>query len=253
MFTDLQNVIDRDGFTVLRGALNSAAVTAILSELVPALRRVDEAAGPIRAARETVYASRNLLRVWPGALDLARLAVIRAAVTDVLGPSCGLVRGLFFDKPPGRSWSLPWHKDMTIAVRDNRLAGTHFTKPTVKAGVPHVEAPESVLEQMLTARAHLDDVTEENGPLLVMAGSHRDGKTVVSNVDGRHRMQPVLVAAGDVLLMRPLVTHCSGKSRADTRRHRRIVHLEFASLAPLPDGFQWYEFNQLLAESTRFT
>ena len=29
---------------------------------------------------------------------------------------------------------------------------------------------------MLTARLHLDEVTEENGPLRVLPGSHRGGK-----------------------------------------------------------------------------
>src|SRR5262249_56828349 len=96
----------------------------------------------------------------------------------VLGPDFGLVRVLFFDKPPGQSWALPWHKDLTIAVRDNRLPSTHFGKPTRKAGVPHVEAPREVLEAMLTLRVHLDDVSEENGPLQVLPGSHRWGTSL---------------------------------------------------------------------------
>ena len=83
---------------------------------------------------------------------------------------------LYFDKPPGESWALPWHKDLAIAVRDNRLPSDHFARPTTKYGVPHVEAPAWLLERMLTARLHLDEVTDENGPLRVLPGSHRDGK-----------------------------------------------------------------------------
>ena len=139
----------------------------------------------------------------------------------VLGLGCGLVRGLFFDKPPERSWSLPWHKDLTIAVRDNRLPSRLFRKPTTKAGVPHVEAPREVLEAMLTVRIHLDDVTEENGPLFVVPGSHRTGKALAL---GGERPQGVFVLQGDVLVIRPLVAHSSGNSYAGTNRHRRILH-----------------------------
>jgi hypothetical protein len=56
-------------------------------------------------------------------------------------------------------------------------------------------------------------------------------------------MQPILVSAGDVLLMRPLLAHSSGNSHEGTQRHRRIVHLEFASAAPLPDEYEWHDFH----------
>ncbi len=135
---------------------------------------------------------------------------------------------------------------MTIAVRDNQRASRCFSKPTNKAGVPHVEAPEAVLENMLTARIHLDDVTPENGPLLVIPGSHRTGKAMCqsdgSTLDG---VQPILARAGDVLFMRPLVAHSSGNSHPDTRMHRRIVHVEFAAAMKLPDGFEWHDWRTI--------
>jgi ectoine hydroxylase-related dioxygenase (phytanoyl-CoA dioxygenase family) len=237
----VQHTIERDGFTVLESALSPAEVRVITSELETALEQAEVTAGPIRSGHELVAASRNLVQLWPGTLELARSTAIRRAVTEVLGPGCGLVRALYFDKPPGRSWSLPWHKDMTIAVRDNRRGGTRFSKPTVKAGVPHVEAPEDVLRQMITARAHLDDVNEENGPLLVIPGSHQDGKSPAGDVVDRP-FHPMLVDAGDVLLIRPLVTHCSRKSIPGTARRRRVIHLEFATASRLPDGYEWHEF-----------
>ena len=42
--------------------------------------------------------------------------------------------------------------------------------------------------------------------------------------------------------MRPLVEHSSGKSHPDTTRHRRVLHLEFAASAELPDGYAWHDF-----------
>ncbi|MCG9895681.1 MAG: phytanoyl-CoA dioxygenase family protein, partial [Fimbriimonadaceae bacterium] len=41
---------------------------------------------------------------------------------------------------------------------------------------------------------------------------------------------------GDVLWMRPLVFHASG--RAATGSHRRVIHLEY-SAAELPPGIEW--------------
>ncbi len=67
----------------------------------------------------------------------------------------------------------------------------------MKAGVPHVIASDSLLRQMLTLRIHLDDVTDENGPLRVIPGSH-----IASDSDGLGIEQAVTVRArvGDVLL-----------------------------------------------------
>jgi ectoine hydroxylase-related dioxygenase (phytanoyl-CoA dioxygenase family) len=164
---------------------------------------------------------------------------LAGALAAVLGPAYGLVRGLYFDKPPGKTWALPWHKDLTVAVRDNRRPGGGFSKPTTKAGVPHAEAPRELLEAMLTARIHLDDVTEENGPLRVLPGSHRTGKELCV---GDAAPETVLARRGDVLLMRPLLAHGSGHSHPDTRRHRRVLHLEFAAFRELPDGWEWHDF-----------
>jgi ectoine hydroxylase-related dioxygenase (phytanoyl-CoA dioxygenase family) len=131
-------------------------------------------------------------------------------------------------------------------VRDNALPSGHFCKPTTKAGVPHVEAPRWLLDRMLTARIHLDDITDENGPLRIVPGSHRSGKEPLDVAAGDPRVRPILVSAGDVLLMRPLVVHASGNSRDGTWRHRRIVHLEFAADERLPDGYDWFDYRRLV-------
>ena len=246
--TDLRAAIDRDGFAVLRHVFDRCEIDRSLDDLECVLRMQKDEEGSIRSSRELVYAARNLISVWPRSLELARAPALCQTVCELLGPGCGLVRALFFDKPPGRSWSLPWHKDMTIAVRDNSQPSEHFCKPTTKAGVPHVEAPQWLLERILTARIHLDDVTDENGPLRVVPGSHRSGKEPLDVAANDPRVQSILVSAGDVLLMRPLVAHSSGNSREGTWRHRRIVHLEFAPAGPLPDSYQWYEFLSLHRE-----
>ncbi len=236
--TDLLAAIDADGFAVLPAVFTTNEVDAIRDELSRKLQPLSDATA-VRSDNGTVYAARNVLAIAPEVATFWRRQLLLDALTAVLGPGLGLVRTLYFDKPPERTWSLPWHKDLTIAVRENRLPSDRFTKPTRKAGVPHVEAPQELLQAMLFARIHLDDVTEENGPLQVVAGSHRSGKSMEL---GKASPQNVLVSQGDVLLIRPLVAHASGRSHPETRRHRRILHLEFAACATLPDGYAWHDF-----------
>ena len=90
---------------------------------------------------------------------------------------------------------------------------------------------------MLTARLHLDEVTPENGPIRVLPGSHRVGKEPGAG----EAAVSIICDRGDVLLMRPLLSHASGHSRA-TDRHRRILHLEFSAVRDLPDRYEWHTF-----------
>ena len=191
-----------------------------------------------RSSRTTARPmAHNLMQLWPNAINIVRRPQLREEVRDVLGPQAGVVRILFFDKPPGHSWALPWHKDYTIAVERHGVEGT-FTKPTTKAGVPHVIAPFEILDRMLTVRFHLDDMNEDNGPLRVLAGSHR---AYHQGQDEKSEIVSVHCRAGDALLMRPLLTHASGHCKG-TAGHRRIIHVECAPEPGLPDGYQWHDF-----------
>lgn len=184
-----------------------------------------------------LFAARNVLGWHPAAAHWANWPALLDAVRATLGPTAGLVRILFFNKPPERTWGLPWHQDVTIAV-DQHRPSERFTKPTTKSGVPHVEAPVDVLERMLTARLHLDAVDDENGPLRLRVGSHRHGMELREGA-------PVWVAhatAGDVVLMRPLTAHSSGKSAPNTTRHRRLFHFEFTADPTPGDDFHWRQF-----------
>lgn len=234
---DHQTEIERDGFTIIENVLDDPAIEQWIAKL-ELLFSTDQDA--IKNREGAVYAARNILSSLPECGDVASVSVLSRLLTETLGSEFGLVRGLFFDKHPDRTWSLPWHKDLTIAVKDHSLASSHFGKPTMKSGVPHVEASESVLENMLTLRIHLDDVTDENGPLEVAVGSHSNGK----RPDHSHDVRKILVDAGDVLAMRPMISHASASSACDTQRHRRILHLEYAGSRELPDGFEWYQFLQ---------
>jgi hypothetical protein len=233
----MDELLERDGHLLLRGVLDAAAVDRAAADCAAALENCAAGDSVLTSQRGRAYGARNLLQLWPGAVDLLRAAPLAEMLKDVLGEAAGVVRGLYFDKPPGASWSLPWHRDLTVAVKKHGPLG-RFNKPTFKAGVPHLEAPVELLATMLTARVHLDAMKPENGPLQVVPGSHR--------LDAAPRpVETIHCAAGDVLLMRPLLSHASITSAEGCTEHRRIVHLEMSPTAELPDGYEWHDWVSL--------
>jgi hypothetical protein len=228
--------IERDGFGMQAAVFEAGEVEQLRAELGRALSRPEAAVIQTEGA---VVGARNLLQSWPGVADVWRRQPLLALLIEILGRQGGLVRTLYFDKPPVQTWALPWHKDLTIAVRDNRRPSSEFRNPTVKAGVSHVEASQAILASMLIARIHLDDVTDANGPMTVIPGSHLTGKAM--NID-EASAQKILCRQGDVLLIRPLVAHNSLGGQPGNQNHRRILHLEFASCRELPDAYEWHDF-----------
>lgn len=230
--------IEETGCALLADVFDVADTARLLKAIDIGIARGND--GNIKSSLGETYAARNLAELNPELLSIWKAPRLTELLSQVLGDAFGLVRILYFDKHPNRTWSLPWHKDMTIAVKDNSLVSEKFQKPTSKSGIDHVEAPLELLQQMLTLRIHLDAVTEDNGPLEVALGSHKNGKQAVAE----NRVHKVLCNAGDVLAIRPLVSHASGSSTEGTRQHRRILHLEFAAVSELPDGYQWSLFHR---------
>lgn len=230
--------LERDGFCILHQAVDAITIQRLLAVFHDAFED-DSQSVRARSSRGHVYAARNLIDSVPEISTVWKSGQMMSLLREQLGDECGLVRALFFDKPPERTWNLPWHKDTSIAVKEHLAKSTLLTRPTIKAGVPHMIASDEILHQMLTLRIHLDEVTDENGPLRVVPGSHVASDSVGVGVD--HAVT-IHANAGDVLAMRPLISHSSGSSQEGTRMHRRILHLEFSSSDTLPDGYQWHDF-----------
>ena len=220
--------VTRHGFTFVREMLSGSEVMALVAALEI------ETLATIRAGR------RNLTQTVPAVRDLASSAMLHAIGTAVLGGPSFVVRVLLFDKTAVSNWGLGWHQDKAIAVRERRdVPG--FSGWSVKEGVPHVHAPASVFERMVTVRVHLDDCDAGNGALRILPESHRRGRLT------EHAIQQICAAtseitcaarAGDALVMSPLLLH--GSSPALTPRHRRVLHFELAA-DELPDGLEWFE------------
>jgi len=221
--------IEKDGFAVVDGALSACEVDAVLRDLEP----LDSAL--LAAARGGL---RDVLRSSTAVRQLVVHPAIRHAVEPVLGIGAFAVRGILFDKHREANWRVPWHQDLTIAVRE--MVPTDGYGPwSVKAGVQHVQPPASVLERMITVRVHLDDCGASNGPLRILAGSHRAGRLSADDVAAAaaaHSAVTCSVGRGGLLVMRPLSVHASSSSTDPVRR--RVLHLDFAC-CDLADGLEW--------------
>lgn len=233
--------LSQNGWTICDHVLSPAVCTRWIDQLDSLFAQAGELNGPLRSG-SSIYGARNLIEFFPEAIEPFFEEPLKSFCSSVLGSSWGVVRGLYFDKPPGTTWSLPWHQDKTISVRSNAISSDQFTRPTTKAGVPHVEAPQWLLEQMLTIRIHLDAMTNSNGPLIVHDGSHSMGKLAAVEAADTRDFTTVLCDAGSAVAMRPLLSHSSILSHEDCKEHRRTVHIELSPVDQLPENYCWYSY-----------
>ena len=239
--------LEQRGWVILPAIVDSVDCATIAEEIVSALAANAENA--IHAKRRRIVGGRNLLDAWDGWRRIMAEPTLIDFVRKSLGPRAGVVRILYFDKPPGEGWSLAIHQDRTIAVRQHVHPEAPFSKPTRKAGVPHVEASESLLGTMLTLRLHLDAMHVDNGPLVVAPGTHREPthQTRRSTADGSG-LETITCDTGDVFVMRPLLAHGSLAAAPESQDHRRVVHLELARERDLPGSYEWHSFEPLFEE-----
>ena len=187
---------------------------------------------------DTRYPERNLLSV-PSVRALAMSRPVREIMEAVLGPECFAVRGIFFNKTPSSNWKVVWHQDLTIAVRE-RAEASGFGPWTMKAGILHVQPPPEIMSGLLAIRLHMDKSGIDNGPLRVIAGSHRRGRLSAEQIGNCNKETSVTctVPKGGALVMRPLLLHAS--SSCAIPKSRRVIHLEFAA-AELPHNLDWHD------------
>jgi hypothetical protein len=219
---DVELELAKDGAAVVRGVLSPEEV----GEWIRLLGTVDGA-------------GRRGLLAHPAVAALAGSERLKRLARPCLAGPPLPVRGILFDKSPGANWLVPWHQDLTIAVRE-RIEAEGFSAWSTKDGIPHVQPPVALLERMLAIRLHLDAADETNGALRIIPGTHRLGKLDAEEIAlarAERSEQVCCVEAGDAVLMRPLVLHASAK--AISPQHRRVLHLEYAGF-DLPPGMAWH-------------
>ena len=214
----MKHCLKRNGFAVIRHALDASQRL----ELIDAL-------GPVTGA------GRRGLMGLPIVAKLASSGLLLDLVRPHLKFEPRPVRGIYFDKSRESNWLVTWHQDLTLAVR-GRVNVPGFGPWSTKDGVPHVQPPIELLQQMLTVRLHLDDCDETNGALRVIPGSHAFGRLTAEGIRQLSEHSDAVVcrlSAGDALVMSPLLLHAS--SRSQNPGHRRILHVEYAAFSLPPE------------------
>ena len=223
--------VDKHGFEMCPSFFPSLAIDELRADI--ALLGESRPSHGVRNAEQKIPA----LKSWIDS-DL-----LRSKARTYLCGEPQFVRAIVFDKTPEKNWLVAWHQDRTIALKSTS-GPIDITVPgwgpwSIKDGVHHVQPSLDVLDEMITLRIHLDDTSEENGCLKVIAQSHRLG--ILNHNDlAQHVEQsaPIkcIAKAGDLLIMRPHLLHASSKGCSPSQR--RVLHIEYSSFN-LPEGFSW--------------
>ncbi len=229
----IESDLEKCGFAIVDRYLDTDSIELLIADITALNVNIDYS-GRLRQRAGI----RNILELVPSVANLAHSGEIRSIVEPLLGDNARVVRGIFFDKQPTANWKVPWHQDLSIAIKQHREV-TDYLAPSIKSGIPHIQPPTTILEQMLTVRIHLDKCDRSNGALKVIPGSHCQGRLTTAQID-LWKQTPAIscdLDVGGVLLMRPLLLHASSLATIPT--HRRVIHLEYAN-CELPGGLEWY-------------
>lgn len=220
----MQHTLTENGFEIHRGILSASEIAQLREE-------ADAVASAAESACVRHLRARSILFH-----ELSQSALVYRLISHEMRP----VRSILFDKTAEVNWPVAWHQDLTIAVSEQHpIVG--YGPWSQKEGIPHVQPPLTLLENMVTLRFHLDDTPASNGALQVIPGSHRHGRISAEDT-ARYLGAGEVVCechAGDVLVMSPLLLHASRRSAAPKRR--RILHFEYARQEDLAPDLQWAE------------
>lgn len=220
------------GFLIIEGALSADEV----GDLRASLSEMKLAAGE----SDRPHGVRDLLNRSEGIRIFAESPKVNKIVRIFLGSSARVVRSIFFDKNSRANWKVPWHQDLTIAVKD-KIEVDGFHPWTQKAGIWHVQPTVEIMRSVLTLRFHLDEADEMNGALKVIPGTHSMGRlraNKIAEIRTANESTVCRVKEGDCLVMSPLLLHSSSAGTKPGRR-RRVVHLEYSDVE-LPGGLIWH-------------
>ena len=212
---------DADGFAVLPQLLSTAELERVAAAIAD---RVDV------GARDLLEAA------W--CADLARRVHADGRLRDALPRTHVPVQCTWFEKSAQRNWLVPVHQDLSIPVAA-RVDHAELTGWSNKDGTWFVQPPAEVLAELVALRLHVDDCGLDDGPLNVVAASHRHGRLddaqAIALRDARGTVA-CPVPRGGAMLMRPLLLHASSKATGTSRR--RVLHFLFGP-PQLPHGLAW--------------
>jgi ectoine hydroxylase-related dioxygenase (phytanoyl-CoA dioxygenase family) len=227
------------GFTLIENLIDRATVerlVALTDRLLAGARDTDTDTAALELDTGHTRAAPRVRRIKkphrldPTFFELARASALMRLVTGLIGPDVRLSHSKINTKDGDLGSPIEWHQDWAFA--------------------PHTNM------DMCIAAVMLDDCTADNGPLMVIPGSHRgrlldhhdDDGYFVGAIDvardgvAMDRAVPLVGRAGSVSLHHPMTIHGSGPNRAGTAR--RVMFLEYAAADafPLFYGVDWDDY-----------
>ena len=226
-----------NGFTILTDVFDHNT----LHSFADAIEQASATNSNFRHTNE-LFAIRNLLQEVPTLPGLLWTASFNRLLNTLIGYGTDCVKGIYFNKPAGSNWVVPYHQDLQISV-DRREQVARWINWNQRHGQWSVQPSHYYLNYLYTVRIHLDDCDATNGALKVIPGSHRLGILPDIDMQALDKKQTVVcvVPKGGILVMRPLLVHASGKSTSEA--NRRVIHLELTDQR-LPKGLQWREYSR---------
>ena len=223
-----QSDLEEQGFCLCPDFLAADQIELLLQAIRP-----DEMAAGSTAKRGAAYGIRNLLWDRPDLAAALTSLGVDAVASSALGGTAFPISAIFFDKNRSANWMVGAHQDLVMPVESRQeIAG--YSRWSEKLGVTYVEPPAEVLQRLIALRIHFDDCGADNGALAVAPGSHTHGNLPQTAINELEVAEFVIchAAAGDILLMKPLLVHRS--SRASNPARRRVLHVVYATEHPSP-------------------
>jgi len=174
----------------------------------------------------------------PEVNELANDGRLMRIAQAALGGKAIPFRATLFAKSGAVNWLIPWHQDTALPLA-TRFDDPEWASWSKKAGVCYAHAPCWALSRVVALRVHLDESSDENGPLRVVPGSHQVGVLTDQEVGDYVKTNDhhaCLVPRGGVLAMCPLLIHSSSKAQTDAPR--RVLHIEYADTLDLKLGIR---------------
>ena len=223
-----------EGFAVVENVFSANEITLILEEInMLKIQNLNH------KKNGELFAIRHFLKESPDLQQLVMSEKLKNILATFEKPY-RLIKSVYFDKPPKANWSVNWHQDLTVSLK-NKTEVAGFKNWLPKEDYFSVQPPEMYLKDIITLRIHLDDCHRENGALRVIPASHMQVLDIKEMVPGFLKSEKTCeVKKGGVLAMKPLLWHSS--RRTNTPSNRRVVHLEFSSLM-LPEPLEWNEYS----------
>jgi hypothetical protein len=218
----LPSALELRGALRVPSALGERQLDALWSSLRP-----EAAVGAVRGRSQEAYGARGILSARPELRPLLAELGLDGVAGDALRRPVFPIDAVFFDKRSDANWAVPAHQDVVVPIPSEANADA-VRNARHRHGLRYGEPADHVLRELVALRVHFDDAGADNGGIAIVEGSHHGGRLSDTAIRGipAEAFAPYDCRAGDVLLMKPLAVHRSGRSALPTRR--RVLHVLYA-------------------------